>query len=91
MAFEFFQEVRIAPRPHADHELKELHGRIGAVLGISREPGQPPASYAIAIDGLDEVWSLHPDDLVATGKLRSRSDYYGGVSMRVGVDGEPRD
>lgn len=91
MAFEFFQEVRIAPRPHADHELNKLRGRLGAVLGISREPGQPSASYAVAIDGLAAVWSLDPDDLVATGKLRSRSDYYDGVSMRVGPDGEPRD
>ena len=90
MVFELFEEVRIEPRPDADHDVKALRGRTGVVLGASQEPRQPPVSYAVSIDGLDEAWSFDPDDRARTGNVRNRADFYDGTSIRVGPDGERR-
>ena len=86
--FDFFEVVRVEPRPGSDAELEALRGRIGAVLGKSAEEGELPTSYAVDIDGLDEGWSIDAEDLVSTGKFRRREDYYDGTSIRVSVDGE---
>ncbi len=90
MAFELFEEVRIEPRRDAEDDVTALRGRIGVVLGVSQEPGHPPAGYAVSVDGLDETWCFDPDDLASTGNMRSRSDFYDGTSIRVGRDGELR-
>jgi len=87
-SFEFFEVVRVEPRPGSDPALEALRGRIGAVLGKGAEDGELPTSYAVAIDGLDEVWSIAPEDLVSTGQFRRYEDYYDGTSVRVSVDGE---
>lgn len=42
----------------------------------------------MAIDGMDEVWCIPTDDLVATGQKRRHEDYFDGRSIRVSIDGD---
>ena len=58
MPFEFFEVVRVEPHEDAPSEIKGLRGRVGAVLGMSREEVDDPTSYAVDLDGLDEGWSI---------------------------------
>jgi hypothetical protein len=88
MPFEFFEVVRIEPRPDTPAEIRRLHARIGAVLGKSAEDGQEPTSYAVDLDDVEEAWTIDARDLVATGQFRKRGDYYDGTSIRVSVCGE---
>ena len=62
--------------------------RVGAVLGRSAEEGQEPASYAVALEGGDECWSIDAQDLLSTGEFCAREDYYDRTSIRVSVRGE---
>jgi len=88
MAFEFFEVVRVEPSAEAPDEVQRLRGRVGAVLGRSAVEGQEPTSYAVDLDGVDDVWSLDAWDLVSTGQFRRREDYYDGTSIRVSPRGE---
>lgn len=84
--FAFYQEVRIArPTPqNAEHA-----GRIGVVVGLAAEPGEP-AGYGIALHGIDEIASCDEAELEATGRQFRREDFYDDsqrVRVRVDRDG----
>jgi len=83
---EYFEVVRVEPRSDARPELEALRGRVGAVLGISAEEGEPRA-YAVCLDGMDGTWMIQASDLSSTGEVRQRQDYYDGTSLRVSVNG----
>jgi hypothetical protein len=79
VSFDFLEAVRVEPRPDC---FAAIQRRIGAVLGKSVEEGQEPTSYAVDLDGVDElVEGCAGPDL--TGKLRHRDGYRDGTSLRV--------
>ena len=88
VSFDFFEVVRVEPRPDAPEAIQGQRGRIGVVLGKSAEEGQEPTSYAVDLDGVDDGWSIDARDLTSTGDFRRREDYYDGTSIRVSVRGE---
>lgn len=87
--FTYFEVVRVEPRVGSDAELEELRGLVGAVLGWSADASSRwPRAYVVHLDELDRSWTLDADDLVSTGDVRRREDYYDGSSVRVSGDGE---
>jgi len=45
-------------------------------------------SYALAVEGREEVFSIEGARLQSTGKHRPREDFYDGSAVRVTVEGE---
>ena len=88
MGFEFFEVVRVEPRPGAASWVQALCGQVGAVLGQSRDEGQEPTAYAVSLDAGECTYMFDAGDLVAMGEKRTREDYYDDTSIRVSERGE---
>jgi hypothetical protein len=81
--FQFYEVVQVLPN---SPELAEIHGETGAILGIS-EQGEPEYGYGVFIDRDETVWSVAESDLVSTGVMMQRADFYDdSVVVRVQVD-----
>jgi hypothetical protein len=76
-ALDFFAEVRVVAAP-----TPALAGRLGVVLGWARNGADDTESYAVAIDGESQVWTLSLHQLVPTGQSRPREDYYPGAPVQ---------
>lgn len=72
-ALEFFDEVRVSVASDS-----QLAGRLGAVLGRTKDETNGAQSYAVAIDDEARTWMLPLCHLARTGRRRSRKDYYPG-------------
>ncbi|MGW7350182.1 hypothetical protein [Streptomyces sp. NPDC054784] len=71
--FIFFSEVRVVGAPNRP----ELEGAVGAILGITQpEELDVPPMYAVMLDNYDRVVQFYREQLEATGRSRSRDDYY---------------
>ena len=80
--FSFYEVVVIrSERP----TLLEVNGLKGAVLGVS-ENEKNERSYSIQIFDLNESWSVRESELVSTGKMMAREDFYDGEKVSVIVD-----
>ena len=82
--FEFFEVVRITPKPEG---FECLHGKEGPVLGKAEcDDGQ--WTYSVYLEDLGGTFSLYEDELASAGKFVKREDIYDGSSVRVAVDPE---
>lgn len=81
--FAFYEEVRVKPDRAG---LEEIAGELGAVLGSSQD-GEC-WSYVILIYSRGVTWGAGEDDLVSTGLIRTREEFYDGAVVRVSKDGE---
>jgi Immunity protein 31 len=85
--YEFYEVVQVISQ---DESKAKLNGQTGAVLGRAQADDGKSWSYAVAIDSTEIVWSFDEDELLPTGLVRKREDYYDGSSVRVIVDEEGR-
>ena len=80
--YEFYEVVRIEPK---EHNLEHLRGQEGAILGMA-EDDHGNWSYAVHLYGPREVWNLAEPNLVPTGRMDSRENFYDSASIHVEVD-----
>lgn len=71
MQLDFYQEVKVRD----NHPELKYCGKKGVVLGISEENGIVYA-YGIFIYDIERVFSFNREDLIPTGKIFSREDFY---------------
>ncbi|MCW1916140.1 Imm31 family immunity protein [Luteolibacter sp. GHJ8] len=81
--FAFYEEVRVKAGRAG---LEEVAGELGAVLGSSQDGER--WSYAILIYSRGATWGADEDDLVSTGRIRTREEFYDGAAVRVSEDGQ---
>lgn len=86
MALRFFEKVQVLSCPECPHRV----GKFGHVLGMSYEDDNPDGGevcgYGVFFDDLGEVYSFEPIELLGTGEIADRADFYTGESVRVRVD-----
>lgn len=79
--FTFYEVVEVKPERPA---LNEIAGLTGAILGmVENDDGN--WVYAVHILDTDESWDIREAELVSTGKVMNRSDFYD-ESDSVGVE-----
>lgn len=84
--FAFYQEVRLA-RPAPGNRVHA--GRLGVIVGLGDEPGQPVV-YGLILDGEDQLVSCGEAELEPTGRQFRREDFYDDsrrIRVRVDRDG----
>jgi hypothetical protein len=81
--FAFYEEVTVKSGRAG---LEEIAGESGAVLGASGDGGS--WSYAVLIYSKGITWSVGEEDIVSTGRIRTREEFYDGTVIRVSKDGE---
>ncbi|QUJ69551.1 immunity protein 31 (plasmid) [Photobacterium sp. GJ3] len=84
--FDYYEVVKVSSkRP----ELSEINGFDGAILGFA-EDDDGIFWYAVDILTTGECWDVMENELISTGKMMSREDFYTGESISVSVtqDGE---
>jgi hypothetical protein len=82
--FSFYEVVEVRPERPA---LNEIAGLTGAILGmVENDDGN--WVYAVHILDTDESWDIRESELVSTGKVMSRSDFYD-ENDSVGVEVDP--
>ena len=70
--FQFYEVVKISSDKS---DLSDVDGCEGAVLGMTKN--NKIWNYAIAIFDLDEeCWDIEEQDLLPTGKMMKREDFY---------------
>ncbi|MFQ3245975.1 MAG: hypothetical protein ACI9SP_002624 [Arenicella sp.] len=80
--YDFYEVVKVVT---SRSELTEINGSEGAVLGMAQND-HGDWLYAVHILGSDEGWDVMENELVSTGKMMSREDFYDGESVVVEVD-----
>lgn len=75
--FDFYTEVRVLRT--TETESSGIADSTGVIMGISEGPLGP--SYAVSIDGISHM--VAETDLVATGRVYSRDDFYDCSSINV--------
>ncbi|OAT32491.1 hypothetical protein M976_00548 [Buttiauxella ferragutiae ATCC 51602] len=71
MKIDFYQEVQVVP----DAKNSKYVGRKGVVLGISEEDGVI-YGYAVILHDKENTVYFEKDDLVPTGVVFKREDFY---------------
>lgn len=80
--YKFYEVVKIVSDRSA---LSEINGFEAAVLGMA-ENDDGKWCYAIHLLDSEEGWDVMEDELVSTGRMMSREDFYDGDSVTVEVD-----
>lgn len=81
--FSFYELVIIASE---DHELEAINGEQGVIFAQS-EDRNAPAEYGVYVFRDEEVWTVAESDLISTGILTKRENYYAHqLSVGVSVD-----
>lgn len=78
-----FYEVVIINSSRA--ALAEINGLKGAILGMV-ENDKGKWSYSIHILDTEECWDTTEDEIITTGQIMAREDFYDGQTVAVGVD-----
>jgi hypothetical protein len=81
--FAFYEEIKVRPGRAG---LEEISGELGAVVGSSEDGGS--WSYAVLIYSKGITWSVGTEDIVGTGRIRTREEFYDDTVIRVSKDGE---
>jgi hypothetical protein len=82
--FKFYEVVGICGNRE---EFKPVAGRRAAVLGMS-ECDDGRWIYSVSILDSGETWCIEESELVPTGALMRREDFYDGSSVSVLVDSD---
>lgn len=80
--FKFYEVVKIGSKRD---ELKNLNGLEGTVLGMAKDENGN-WSYSVHVDDIDVSYHLMEDEIVRTGRIRKKEDFYDGDSIRVRVN-----
>ena len=81
--FAFYEEVTVKPGRAG---LGEIAGELGAVLGSSEDGGS--WNYSVLIYSKGITWSVGEEDIVSSGRIRTREEFYDGTVIRVSKDGQ---
>jgi hypothetical protein len=87
--FEFYEKVRV---DSLAKESVQVHGELGVVLGrVQNDDGL--WYYTVHIYATDACWCFFEHELVSTGEVAKREEFFDGSSIRVHVDehGEGRE
>ena len=82
--FQYYEVVKVVSE---NSTLREINGMTGAILGMAQNDNGE-WSYGVQILETNENWDIRESDLVATGKLMKRGDFYDDSSVKVVVDPE---
>jgi hypothetical protein len=81
--FQFYEIVRVNSN---EPTVKQINGLEGTILGFSE--GKDRVSYSVFIHKLNETWFLSGNDLISTGKMDKRGNFYDGSRLTVSTDGD---
>ena len=84
--FQFYEVVRVINCDQIKN--KDLLGEEGTVLGMSQNEEDGHWVYAVSMPSTGTNNCIREDSLESTGRMKQRSDFYSGDSIRVIVDPE---
>ncbi|WP_197999428.1 Imm31 family immunity protein [Gimesia chilikensis] len=84
--FQFYEVVVV--EAGSDQSLRGISGEEGAILGMSQDEETGCWGYAVSLFSTQETWDVSESQLIKTGRMKQRSDFYSGDSIRVIVDPE---
>ena len=65
---------------------KEIAGKVGAILGFSKDRKSGMPIYGVMLDDLGECWSIEHYYLSSEGYIRKKDEFYDGTFVKVKVD-----
>lgn len=82
--FQFYEVVIVVD--NNKESLQALIGQEGTILGMSQDEESEEWGYGVSMESISETWDIAERYLKSTGKIRKRSDFYSGDSVKVIVD-----
>jgi len=80
--YKFYEVVKVVSNRAV---LSEINGLEAAVLGMAKNDDDKWC-YAIHLLDLEEGWDVMENELISTGRMMAREDFYSGDSMTIEVD-----
>ena len=65
---------------------KEIAGKVGAILGFSKDQKSGMPIYGVMLDDIGECWSIEHHYLSSEGYIRKEDEFYDGTFVKVKVD-----